>query len=563
MTLDSTESTLRSALTSGFGLQWFANNSLCNECTKSSGRCGYDCSKNSFACLCRIVVMDTPIHVECGCSNVQLHQSPSEFKSFRNPILYPLSDLYQVPAHRGNFCALGFSFSFFTFWYELELHSCISLLFKMFNLSGKRKTRMPLAVGLSIAGAAVAFIGIGWCFIMKRKRRKREIASKASLSNDTESRDLQTIPSSKPLISPPTNFFAKGIPKSDIGHQSTYFGVQIFNYNDLQAATNYFDSSRELGDGGFGTVYHGTLSDGRVVAVKRLYENNFKRVEQFMNEVEILARLRHQNLVQLFGCTSKRSPDLLLVYEYIPNGTVADHLHGRANSGLLSWPVRLKIAVETADALSYLHSSEIIHRDVKTTNILLDNDFNVKVADFGLSRLFPNNVTHVSTAPQGTPGYVDPEYYQVYQLTEKSDVYSFGVVLAELISSLEAVDTNRHKHDINLASMAVNKIQSCALDELVDQSLGFRTNDSVRRMITVVAELAFRCLQQERDMRPTMKEVLESLRDVQNQELNMHNEEVVEIVVDDVALLKGFSDPPSPISYLTEKEHDSSASSSM
>lgn len=291
----------------------------------------------------------------------------------------------------------------------------------------------------------------------------------------------------------------------------------------------------------------GVLADGRVVAVKRLYENNFKRAEQFINEVEILTRLRHQNLVTLFGCTSRRSQELLLVYEYIPNGTVADHLHGkRAKSGLLSWPVRLKIAVETADALAYLHKSDIIHRDVKTNNLLLDNDFHVKVADFGLSRLFPTNVTHVSTAPQGTPGYVDPEYYQCYQLTEKSDVYSFGVVLIELISSLQAVDTNRHRHDINLSNMAVNKIQNHTLHELVDSSLGFQANGSVRRMVTLVAELAFRCLQQEKDMRPSMEEVLEALKGIQNDDLNAHKVEIVDLSMDDDAgLLKGSITPRS------------------
>lgn len=281
--------------------------------------------------------------------------------------------------------------------------------------------------------------------------------------------------------------------------------------------------------------------------MKRLYENNFKRVEQFMNEVEILTRLRHVNLVKLYGCTSKRSRELLLVYEYIPNGTVADHLHGRrANSGLLSWPIRLSVAVETAGALAYLHASDIIHRDVKTNNILLDNDFRVKVADFGLSRLFPTDVTHVSTAPQGTPGYVDPEYYQCYQLTEKSDVYSFGVVLIELISSKQAVDTNRDRHDINLSNMAVNKIQNHALHELVDPSLGFEANNSVRRMITLVAELAFRCLQSERDMRPSMGEVLEALRGIKNG-LNAQKPEVVDIVTEDeVGLLKGGLPPTSP-----------------
>lgn len=156
-----------------------------------------------------------------------------------------------------------------------------------------------------------------------------------------------------------------------------------------------------------------------------------------MNEVEILTRLRHKNLVSLCGCTSQHSRELLLVYEYIPNGTVADHLHGdKAKPGSLPWPVRMSIAIETANALAYLHVSGIIHRDVKTTNILLDSNFCVKVADFGLSRLFPIDATHISTAPQGTPGYVDPEYHQCYQLTEKSDVYSFGVVLIELVSSM-------------------------------------------------------------------------------------------------------------------------------
>lgn len=267
-----------------------------------------------------------------------------------------------------------------------------------------------------------------------------------------------------------------------------------------------------------------------------------------MNEIEILTRLRHQHLVTLYGCTSRRSQELLLVYEYIPNGTVADHLNGkRAKSGWLSWPIRLNIAVETADALAYLHKSDIIHRDVKTTNLLLDNDFHVKVADFGLSRLFPNNVTHVSTAPQGTPGYVDPEYYQCYQLTEKSDIYSFGVVLIELISSLQAVDTNRHRHDINLSSMAVNKIQNHALHELVDTSLGFETNSNVRRTVTLVAELAFRCLQQERDIRPSMEEVVEALRAIQKEDSNAHMVDIVDLPADeDAGLLKGSISPTSP-----------------
>ncbi|RVX14234.1 Leaf rust 10 disease resistance locus receptor-like protein kinase-like 1.2 [Vitis vinifera] len=353
-----------------------------------------------------------------------------------------------------------------------------------------------------------------------------------------------------PLLS--RNISSDPSSKTIFESQGSLHGVHIFTYEELEEATNNFDSSKELGDGGFGTVYHGKLRDGRVVAVKRLYENNYKRVEQFMNEVEILQLLRHRNLVSLYGCTSRHSRELLLVYEYVPNGTVADHLHGeQAKPGSLTWPTRMKIAIETASALKYLHASDIIHRDVKTNNILLDSNFSVKVADFGLSRLFPTDVTHVSTAPQGTPGYVDPDYHQCYQLTSKSDVYSFGVVLIELISSMPAVDITRHRHEINLSNMAINKIQNHALHELVDRSLGFDSDQNIRRMIMAVAELAFQCLQNEKEMRPAMDEVLEVLMGIESEGCNIVKTEEVEIPADSVGLLKSKQPPASPDSVTT------------
>nr|POE84435.1 leaf rust 10 disease-resistance locus receptor-like protein kinase-like 1.1 [Quercus suber] len=257
--------------------------------------------------------------------------------------------------------------------------------------------------------------------------------------------------------------------RSDLEGGSVYFGIPVFSYTELEEATNNFDIEKELGDGGFGTVYHGKLHDGREVAVKRLYEHNYRRLEQFLNEVKILTRLHHKNLVSLYGCTSRHSRELLLVYEFVPNGTVADHIHG----------------------------------DRATP-------------DFGLSRLFPNDVTHVSTAPQGTPGYVDPEYHQYYQLTSKSDVYSFGVVLIELISSLPAVDMARHRHEINLAKLAINKIEKCAFHELIDPHLGFESDNEVKRMTKSVAELAFQCIQEDKEMRPSMDEVLEALKKIKS-----------------------------------------------
>ncbi|CAN4121797.1 unnamed protein product [Withania somnifera] len=263
--------------------------------------------------------------------------------------------------------------------------------------------------------------------------------------------------------------FANVLPRSTRSEPSTqsyeldsgFFGVLVFSYAELQQATMNFDSFRELGDGGY---------DGREVAVKRLYENNARRKEQFITEIEILTRLRHKNRVTLYGCS------------------------------LLTWPICVKIAVEAASALAYLHASGIIHRDLKSNNILLDQNFCVKVGDFGLSRLNLTDISHISTAPQGTPGNVDPKYHECYQFTDKSDVYSFGVVLIELISSMPAVDFSRHNEEINLSNYAINRILSLM--------------QKVRRMTTSVAEISFRCLQHDKDIRPTMVEVLQSLQEI-------------------------------------------------
>ncbi|KAM0058587.1 putative protein kinase RLK-Pelle-WAK-LRK10L-1 family [Helianthus debilis subsp. tardiflorus] len=353
---------------------------------------------------------------------------------------------------------------------------------------------------------------------------------------------------------------------------SLFFGVSVFSYTELEDATKNFDPSNELGDGGFGAVYYGKLQDGREVAVKKLYENNYKRVQHFMNEVEILTKLRHPHLVLLYGCTSRHSRELLLVYEYIPNGTVADHLHGeQANPSLLTWPIRMKIAIETASALAYLHASDIIHRDVKTNNILLDQNFCVKVADFGLSRLIPNNVTHVSTAPQGTPGYLDPQYHQRYQLTDKSDVYSFGVVLIELISSMAPLDLNRSQDDISLANLALNRIKRSAIDQLIDPVLESNSNPEIKNMITSVAELAFRCLQYHSEMRPTMHEVLDVFMEIQAErridvgesinDLETLNPPALSKIKDSMFLLKDF--PPSPISISCKWQSNNSAPTTL
>ncbi|KAK1433241.1 hypothetical protein QVD17_10150 [Tagetes erecta] len=485
--LDQNRTSLVDALGKGFELKWFVSDvesEQCKNCIGSGGTCGVNTSNNSFICYC--------------------YNGPSLSVCDKRP--------------------------------------------------GSSKND-SLTIALAIVGAVIAGATIGWGIFVCRQRRRRR-AIKEATPTKTESKAILNKLSNKGLGISDTSNFTSSIPpypspktsgtSKEFG-KSTYFGAQVFTYQELEVATDNFNDSRELGDGGFGTVYYGKLLDGREVAVKRLHENSFRRMEQFMNEVRILTGLDHENLVKLYGCTSKRSKELLLVYEYIPNGTVADHLHGKlanSSSSLFSWSVRFNIAIQTADALAYLHESGIIHRDVKTTNILLDKSFRVKVADFGLSRLF-ENVTHVSTAPQGTPGYVDPEYYQCYHLTDKSDVYSFGVVLIELISSLQAVDTNRHRLDINLSNMAITKIQNHKLDELVDKSIGFETNGLVRRSTALVAELAFRCLQQQKDMRPTMKEVAEILREIRNDDSDATKPVVLDILVDEDCLLKDDNTEPT------------------
>ncbi|GAB4861017.1 hypothetical protein Ancab_036179 [Ancistrocladus abbreviatus] len=391
---------------------------------------------------------------------------------------------------------------------------------------GHSRWRVKVGIGVGAAFCSITVTSILFLFYLRHHR-------KHNCSSTLLSRNTSSYPSNP-----------KGLEDDGI------YGVDIFTHTELEVATNNFDDSNRLGDGGFGTVYHGILVDGREVAIKRLYENNSKRVQQFRNEIQILTRLRHKNLVTLYGCTSHYSHELLLVYEYIANGTVADHLHGdRAKQGALQWPTRLRIAIETASALMYLHASDIIHRDIKTNNILLDEKFSVKVADFGMSRLFPLDATHVSTSPQGTPGYLDPEYHECYQLTEKSDVFSFGVVLVELISSKPAVDISRSRHDINLSTMAINRIQNNMLHELIDSSLGFESDCTVRDAITAVAGLAFRCLQSDRDLRPSMEELLQGLiiiRGDHEQGNIMDKAEVVDIPADDMVSLKNDLLPYSP-----------------
>jgi len=291
--------------------------------------------------------------------------------------------------------------------------------------------------------------------------------------------------------------------------------IPFYPYKEVEKATNSFSDKHRLGTGAFGTVYAGKLHNDELVAIKKLRQRDTNSADQVMNEIKLLSSVSHPNLVRLLGCCVEKG-EQILVYEYMQNGTLSQHLQRERSEGL-PWTVRLAIATETANAIAYLHSAihpPIYHRDIKSSNILLDYHFKSKIADFGLSRLGMTETSHISTAPQGTPGYVDPQYHQNFHLSDKSDVYSFGVVLVEIITAMKAVDFSRPRSEVNLAALAVDRIRRGSVDEIIDPFLEPHRDAWTLYSIHKVAELAFRCLAFHSDMRPTMMEVAEELEHI-------------------------------------------------
>ncbi|KAL2243339.1 proline-rich receptor-like protein kinase PERK1 isoform X1 [Sesamum indicum] len=421
--------------------------------------------------------------------------------------------------------------------------------------SSNRTTLLALGVGIGIGGAIVLVcVGI---FVIWYKRRKRKLLGMAGfayappqpqgpkddpfcgpqhnlqqpappptgnvfglpkpapppgiLSNSQSSSMDGSTPPAPPFFGSSLNL-AKATPQA-APDTSLALTKTTFTYEELALATDNFSSTNLLGQGGFGYVHKGVLSDGKVVAIKQLKVGSGQGEREFQAEVETISRVHHKHLVSLVGhCMS--GTQRLLVYEYVPNHTLDFHLHGKGRPPI-NWATRMKIALGSARGLAYLHEDchpKIIHRDIKSANILLDDNFEAKVADFGLARFYSDTDTHVSTRVMGTFGYLAPEYALTGKLTDKSDVFSFGVVLLELITGRRPIDKSQNYLDDNIVDWArpllTQALESDNFDSVADPRLQ-KDYDSIEmpRMVACASV----CVRHLARRRPRMSQIIRAL----------------------------------------------------
>ncbi|XP_058087271.1 proline-rich receptor-like protein kinase PERK9 isoform X2 [Magnolia sinica] len=382
--------------------------------------------------------------------------------------------------------------------------------------SGGINTGAAVAIGLGVGFIVLSVIGLAVWLVTRRNKKVAGFGGGYVNATPLRSSYKSESPHSKPPSSAPlvgNGSSSSGLPYSPPEPDGLGNSRSWFTFEELIEATNGFSEQNLLGEGGFGSVYKGSLPDGREVAVKQLKVGGGQGDREFRAEVEIISRVHHRHLVSLVGyCISEHQR--LLVYEYVPNNTLYYHLHGQG-SPAMEWATRLKVAAGAARGIAYLHEDchpRIIHRDIKSSNILLDNNFDAQVSDFGLAKLALDSFTHVTTRVMGTFGYLAPEYASSGKLTEKSDVYSFGVVLLELVTGRKPVDTSQPLGDESLVEWArpllCHALDNGDFEGLVDPRLEKNYIESeMFRMI----EAAAACVRHSATKRPRMGQVVRAL----------------------------------------------------
>ncbi|CAH1437167.1 unnamed protein product [Lactuca virosa] len=290
--------------------------------------------------------------------------------------------------------------------------------------------------------------------------------------------------------------------------------LRKFQVEELENATNHFAKEYLIGSGAFGNVYKGTFEGNITLAIKRARDDSYTSIKEFRNEVKLLSKVKHPNLISLVGyCEETGTKGVqILVYEYVPNGSLLEHIVGRGREPL-TWRQRVNIAIQAAKGIAHLHEGikpSIIHRDIKPSNILIGDGFEAKVSDFGLVRSGPiGDNSHVSSQIKGTPGYLDPAYCTSFHLSQFSDVYSFGVILLQLIAARPAVDSNRSRTSYHIIEWAKPHIERGNIEEILDTNLllGPCNMDIMLKM----GLLGLRCVVKEPKQRPTMTQVFREL----------------------------------------------------
>ncbi|URE10241.1 serine threonine-protein kinase [Musa troglodytarum] len=277
-----------------------------------------------------------------------------------------------------------------------------------------------------------------------------------------------------------------------------------FTLRELEAATDNFSDENVIGEGGYGTVYRGILEDGTQIAVKNLLNNKGQAEKEFKVEVEAIGRVRHKNLVKLLGYCVEGA-QRMLVYEYLDNGNLEQWLHGDVGpSSPLTWDIRMNIMLGTAKGLLYLHEGlepKVVHRDIKSSNILLDKHWTPKLSDFGLAKMLGTGRNYVTTRVMGTFGYVAPEYASTGMLNETSDVYSFGILIMEIISGRRPVDYSRPPGEVNLIEWIKTMVSNRNTDEVVDPKMAEKPSSRTLKKTLLVA---LRCVDPDSQQRPKM-----------------------------------------------------------